>query len=196
VELNNYLASNGVTLVNVTGGTMKVNSEGLVPGGAVVASSPPNYFTEVGQGSSQTMAFTLQFGAPAAAPLRAFGFTRVGLESAAGGVVSHPQWEATAYDAVGVELGSVGEAMIVSGTNVPPQSFMLDGLPGDGIASVQFYSANSTSAALLDDLILYENGSAVANPLTVTLSPPVAGGAAPANIPLSASVSDSLGAGY
>jgi uncharacterized repeat protein (TIGR03803 family) len=196
--LSNYLATNGVTLSNVTVGTaLEAVSGGLVTGsGGAVASSPPNYLTQ--EGLNQPVSFTLRFGGA----LAGFGFTRVGLVTGAGGV-SHPQWEATAYDAAGVELGAAGEELIVSATNVPARTFVLTGLNGDGIAAVRFDSDSRKTAAfsavLLDDLILYTNASAVTPELTVGILSPVNGEqsfVAPADILLSAGVADDLGTNY
>jgi len=147
---------------------------------------------------NQPVSFTLRF----ASLLADFGLTRVGLVAGVGGV-THPQWAATAYDASGLELGAVGEGLIVSATNVAARSFVLGGVGGDGIAWVRFDSDSQKTAAfsavLLDDLILFTNAGAVATPLTVTMLSPQNGDtsfAAPANITLSAAVIDNLGAKY
>ena len=197
--LSNYLATYGVILSNVTVGTaMEAVNGGLVTGsGGAVASSPPNYFTQAGL--NQPVTFTLAF----QSPLQAFGFTRVALLAGAGGV-SHPQWTATLLDANGVALGSAGENLITSATNVPARSFVLTGLNGDGIASVRFDSDSQRTAAfsavLLDDLIM--NGtSAIPMPaaLSVSLvtSLPVTGTSqAPVTDTLTATVSNNLGTNY
>ncbi|MGA2541554.1 MAG: Ig-like domain-containing protein, partial [Verrucomicrobiota bacterium] len=194
--LSNYLAGFGVTLSNVTvGSAMEAVNGGLVTGsGGAVASSPPNYFTQAGL--SQPVSFTLVF----KTPLQTFGFTRVELLAGAGGV-SHPQWTATILDANGTPLGSAGESLIISATNVPARSFVLTGLNKDGIASVRFDSDSQKTAAfsavLLDDLTL--NTNAVTPPLSVSLTtslPPNFTPPAPATITLSANVTDNLGANY
>jgi Bacterial Ig domain/Protein of unknown function (DUF642) len=196
--LSNYLYGFGVVASSVTVGTaLDAVSGGLVTGsGGGVASSPPNYFTQ--EGLNQPVSFILRF----ISPLADFGLTRVGLAAGVGGV-THPQWTATAYDASGLELGAVGEGLIVSATNVPARSFVLGGVSGDGIASVQFNSDSKKtaafSAALLDDLILYTNTGLVTLPLTVSMLSPQNGASsfvAPANITLSAGVGDSLSASY
>ena len=116
-------------LSNVTVGTRAGGGQRGIGDGerGAVASSPPNYFTQAGL--NQPVSFTLRFGV---AGWQDFGLTRVALLAGAGGV-SHPQWTATAYDAAGVELGSVGEGLMVSATNVPARSFILTGLSGDGL---------------------------------------------------------------
>ena len=126
-NLSNYLAGFGVKCSNVTvGSALEAVGGGLVTGsGGAVASSPPNYFTQAGL--NQPVSFTLVF----ASPQQAFGWTRAGLAAGSGGV-SHPQWTATAFDAAGVELGSAGEGLMVSATNVPARSFLLTGWAGTG----------------------------------------------------------------
>jgi len=194
--LSNYLAGFGVTLSNVTvGSAMEAVNGGLVTGtGGAMASSPPNYFTQAGL--NQPVSFTLVF----KTPLQAIGFTRVALLAGAGGV-SHPQWTATILDASGTPLGSAGESLIMSATNVPARSFVLTGLNTDGIASVRFDSDSQKtaafSAALLDDLTL--NTNAATPPLSVSLTtslPPNFTPPAPATITLSANVTDNLGTNY
>jgi len=58
------------------------------------------------------VSYTLSF----ANLLSSFGFTRP--ELLASPFVSQPAWQATAYDGAGVALGSVGEGLIGSYTNV------------------------------------------------------------------------------
>ncbi|MGD0412501.1 MAG: immunoglobulin domain-containing protein [Verrucomicrobiota bacterium] len=195
--LSNYLSTNfGVTLSNVTvGSAMEAVSGGVVTGsGGAVASSPPNYFTQAGL--NQPVSFTLVF----QSPLQAFGFTRVALLAGSGGV-SHPQWTATTLDANGTQLGSAGENLITSTTNVPARSFVLTGLNGDGIASVRFDSDSRQTAAfsavLLDDLILNAaNASAIPPLLSVSLTTtlPASGTSqVPVTNTLTAAVTDNLG---
>jgi hypothetical protein len=200
VALSNYLSTNfGVTYSNVTLGTaLEAVNAGLVTGNAgALASSPPNYFTQ--EGLSQPVSFTLVF----RSPLQAFGFTRVALVAGTGGV-SHPQWMATAFDANGVELGSAGEGLITSATNVPARNFILTGVSGDGITSVRFDSDSQRtatfSAVLLDDLILNStNASAIPPALAVSLTTSLPQNfvpVAPATITLDASVTDNLSSNY
>ena len=197
--LSNYLSTNfGVTLSNVTVGTaMEAVNGGLVAGsGGAVASSPPNYFTQAGL--NQPVSFTLRF----RSPLQAFGFTRVALLAGAGGV-SHPQWTATVFDANGTQLGSAGENLITSASNVPARSFILTGLNGDGIASARFDSDSRQTAAfsavLLDDLILNATNAGAVTPLLsvslITSLPANGVSQAPVTDTLTASVTDNLGAG-
>ncbi len=151
--LDNYLAGFGITLTQVTAGThlAAVNAElGLYGGRAAVASSLPNLFTQ--EGVNAAVSFTLNF----SQPLTQFGFTRVELLAGQSGI-THPAWSAHALDANGNELGSVSEALISSGANVPAKTFTLN---GPGIAAVRFdsngYDFAAFSAVLLDDLVLTE----------------------------------------
>jgi hypothetical protein len=191
--LSNYLSTNfGVTLSNVTVGTaMEAVSGGLVAGnGGAVASSAPNYFTQAGLNTP--VSFTLVF----RSPLQAFGFTRVPLLAGVGGV-SHPQWQATLFDANGVVLGSAGEPLIQSATNVPARSFVLSGLNNEGIASVRFDSDSmgtaAFSAVLLDDLILNANTIQPQLSVSLTNSASQSGVQAGTSVTLTAAVNDSLG---
>jgi hypothetical protein len=191
--LVNYLAGYGVTLADVTAGTTMeaVNTNSLTGSVQVDVPSSPNFFTQAGL--DQPVSFTLRF----AKPLQSFGFTRVGL-SAQSGLVSHPQWTATAFDSNGTELSSVTEALILSSSPVAERNFVL---PGDGIASVRFDSDSQQTAAfsavLLDNLVL--NYNPVAPMLSVALSvtsPPTNNIVAPATITLTANVTDLLSSSY
>ncbi len=191
--LAGYLAGFGVSLVNVTSGTAleAVNTNSLTGSVAVSAASAPNIFTQVGNGSPES--FTLKFGAA----LQSFGFTRAGLSPASGsGLVTHPAWTATAFDASGNQLSSVSEGLIVSGTAVAAKAFVLT---GNGIASVRFDSDSRQTAAfsgvLLDNLVLNQN--AVASELSVGLSvSPGNNVVSPASLTLQGVVNDQISGSY
>jgi len=191
--LASYLAQYGVTLANVTvGAAMEaVNTSSFTGSVQVQAPSSPNIFTQAGL--NQPVSFTLRF----ATNLQAFGFTRAGL-SAASGLVSHPQWTATAFDSNGTELSSVTEGLILSSSPVPERSLVLI---GSGIASVRFDSDSQQTAAfsavLLDNLLL--NYNSVAPVLSVALSvisPRTNDIVAPATITLGANVTDQVSPSY
>jgi hypothetical protein len=191
--LANYLAGYGVTLSDVTVGTAleAVNTNSLTGSIQVDVPSSPNFFTQAGL--NQPVSFTLRF----ATPLRSFGFTRAGL-SAQSGLVSHPQWTATALDSNGTVLSSVTEALILGASPVAAQLFVL---PGGDIASVRFDSDSQQTAAfsavLLDNLVLNYNSEA--STLSVALSvtsPPTNDIVAPATITLNAAVTDLLSSSY
>ena len=153
VLLTDYLSGYGVSLEDVTDGSAleAVNTNSLTGSIGVEAPSSPNFFTQAGL--DQPVSFTLRF----ASNLQSFGFTRAGL-IAPSGVVSHPQWTATAFDGNGMELGSVSEGLIVSAPPVGERQFVL---PGNGIASVRFDSDSQQTAdfsgVLLDNLVLSYN---------------------------------------
>jgi hypothetical protein len=186
--LSNYLAGFGVSAANVTLGTRleAVNQNNLSSGAGAVPSSPPNLFTQAGL--NQPVTFTLELGAA----VGSVSFTRVGLVAGPGGV-SHPAWRAHALDAGGAEVESAGEALFLSASNVPARIFQLT---GGGIRRVRFDSDSegvaSFSAVLLDDLVL-ESNTAPGGLAVSLMAAATNGWRAPADIPLSASVSDSLG---
>ena len=189
--LGAYLAKFGVTVDGVTLGTQMeaVNEDSLTGDVLAFASSTPNFFTQ--EGLSAPVSFTLHF----ATPLKSFGFTRAGLYSYSG-VESHPQWMATAMDAGGNELASIGEGLIATNSYVPPQSFSLT---ANGIASVRFDSDSQNTAAfsavLLDDLLL--GTLPTSPPLTISLGLSDTNNlSAPAAVTLTASVNDALSGNF
>jgi hypothetical protein len=169
-SLANYLGPFGVTLSNDSPGTAVVveNQANLAGGGFVLASSQPNVLTQIG--SNGPVSFTAGF----AQALAQFGFTRP--ELVAGPLVSHPAWQALAYDALGQVLAETNEEEIASATNVPPQIFILTNPPdGAGIASVQFDSEGTGlttfNAVVLDDFVLTPGAAGNLPPAVVITSP-------------------------
>ncbi|HEY3857101.1 MAG TPA: FG-GAP-like repeat-containing protein [Verrucomicrobiae bacterium] len=191
--LSSYLAGFGITAVNVTAGTAleAINTNSLTGSVAVSAASAPNIFTQAGNGAPES--FTLTFGAA----LQSFGFTRAGLNPASSsGLVTHPAWTATAFDANGNELSSVSEGLIVSGTAVAAKAFVLT---GNEIASVRFDSDSRQTAAfsgvLLDNLVLNQN--AVSSELSVALKvTPNNNLVSPASLTLQGVVNDQISGSY
>ena len=191
--LANYLAQYGVTMNNVTAGTVleAVNTNSLTGTVQVDAPSAPNFFTQAGLNTP--VSFTLNF----AAPLQSFGFARAGL-TASSGQVSHPQWTATIFDSSGTALGSVSEALMVSAGPVAARSFVLTGAK---IASVRFDSDSqgvaAFSAVLLDNLLLNSNPTVPELSATLAVvSPNPNNLVAPATIVLGATVTDNLSSSY
>jgi choice-of-anchor C domain-containing protein len=168
--LSNYLSGLGVTLGGVTPGTQVAveNQAVLAGGGLVAASSPPNLLTQIGGNGPAN--FTVQF----SNGLTSFIFTRP--ELLANPFVTHPAWQATAFDALGAPLAQAGEGLISSFTNVAAQVFVLQG-SGGAIAGVEFSSQGSSlttfKAALLDDFILTTNPTNL--PPSVLLTNPLPG---------------------
>lgn len=153
--LASYLAGFGISLSDVTPGTDvgAWDDQNLYGGQPVDPPSPPNVLTQAG--SNDPVTFTLNF----STPLDSFGFTRPQLEPGPSGV-THPAWQAYAFDASGTELDSTSEPLLASFSVIPaaPQ-----GLTGPGIASVRFDSQNQQfaafSAVLLDDFVLTSAGN-------------------------------------
>jgi hypothetical protein len=90
VDVTAYLASFGVTLTNVTPGTMVqiMNDANIYGGLALVPPSAPNVLMQ--NGSNDPVSFELDF----ATPLTSFGFTVPGDQSPS----SFPAWQAQAYN--------------------------------------------------------------------------------------------------
>ncbi|HWD18888.1 MAG TPA: immunoglobulin domain-containing protein [Verrucomicrobiae bacterium] len=186
--LTTYLTKNGMTVTDLTPGTtLTVQNQAKIAGGhALTASSKANVLTQTG--SNGLVSFTVQFNPL----LTQFNFTRPQLN--ANPLVSHPAWQAHAFDALGVEVGAVQEPFIASFTNVPAQTFTLS---GPGIASVEFDSQSPAlatfSAVVLDDFIL--TSSSLPLPPAIALTNPLPGEifTAPAVIELAADTA--IGAG-
>ena len=151
VDATTYLNSHGISVSTITPGTHLniVNDLGYYNGLAVSAPSPPNTLTQMG--SNAPVTFTLSF----STPLDSFSFKRSSLIAATKSGVTHPYWRATAFNAVGMQIGPfVGENNFGSFINVPAATFSLT---GPGIASVRFDSENRGSgfnAVVLDDFVL------------------------------------------
>jgi hypothetical protein len=175
-----YLAGFGVTVASLSPGTeLTVESQQQIAGGnAVSAASPPNLLTQTG--SNGPVQFTLRF----ATLLSQFGFTRP--ELLANPFVSHPAWQATAFDGSGAIVGQVGEAEIESSTNVGAQEFSLveatgpavsNVEEGPGIAAVEFASEGTGlttfNGMLIDNLVLTTNKSGF--PPAVAITAPASG---------------------
>jgi hypothetical protein len=148
--LDSYLSDFGITLSNVTSGTqLKVyDDRNVYSGQAVIAPSAHNLLTQAG--SNDPVSFTLNFDAP----LDSFGFTRPYLIAGPSGI-THPQWDAYAFDSQGNQVDHAGEALLASYSDIPAATYTLH---GPGITAVRFDSNNyhfaAFSAVLLDDLVL------------------------------------------
>ncbi|HJT33407.1 MAG TPA: cadherin-like domain-containing protein, partial [Pirellulales bacterium] len=126
--LANYLAAYGIALsASGTGADPVVADDRTIYGGGIVgATSGHNVFAENG---GFPVSYTLTF----AHPLTSFAFERVTENSGPSGT-AYPQWSATAYDANGNVLSSVGENAhsIFSGTT-PASPFTLTGAAIDHV---------------------------------------------------------------
>ncbi|MFC1859014.1 carboxypeptidase regulatory-like domain-containing protein, partial [Thermodesulfobacteriota bacterium] len=151
VDAENYLSGFGITLTGVTTGTsvIIVNDANMYNGDAMDPSSAPNFLTQAG--SNDPVSFTLNF----SNLLDSFSFTRPILVAATPSGIIHPEWSAHALDETGAEIDAKSESQINSFSDVPAQTFTLN---GPGIKSVRFDSNNhhvaAFSAVLIDDLTL------------------------------------------
>ena len=138
ITTTDYLAQFGITLANVTVGTVDVVNENLIYGNAP---SPPNVLAQIGSdfGESYTLEFStplssLSFDLPAAASDNLFA-----------------AWSVTAYDAGNDVLSSAGDA------NLSLESFTVQSytLNGPGIAYATFSSQCEDACGVnleIDDL--------------------------------------------
>jgi len=151
VDATTYLDSHGISVSTITPGTHLniVNDLGYYNGLAIRAPSAPNTLTQMG--SNAPVTFTLSF----SPQLESFSFKRSSLIAATSSGITFPYWRATAFNAVGTQIGpSVGENNFGSFSNVPAAAFSMT---GPGIASVRFDSENrgtGFSAIVLDDFVL------------------------------------------
>ena len=165
--LTAYLAQFNVTVTSNSPGTaVAVENQFTVGGGhSAMASSQPNVLTQIG--SNGPVSFTVGF----SPPLTQFSFTRPEL-LANNSFVTHPAWQARAFDSVGVLLASTNAAQISSSSNVPAQTYTLTGA---GIASIEFDSQgsglNTFNAMLLDDFLLTPGLAGNVPPSVVITSP-------------------------
>jgi hypothetical protein len=147
-----YFAQYGITVRNITPETdvYIMDDRNIYGGGAVVASSPHNVMVQ--GGLSGPISYELSF----IQPLDSFGFTRVKLLTGPSGV-THPAWTVEAFNSSDISLGSVGEGLIASYSDVPAVSFLLN---GPSISYVRFSADNyyfaGFSNAVLDNFVIPE----------------------------------------
>ena len=132
ISTTNLLAQYGITLANVTPGTTVAVACGECGGNSVVPSSPPNVLTQFGNDNG--MSYTLQF----SAPLSGLSFNLAGNSKSGGSGTVVAAWSATAFDASGNVVSSVGDpSLFGTFSSFAPQPFILT---GPGIASVTFFT--------------------------------------------------------
>ena len=148
-----YLAKFGLTLADVTPGTLVVidNAKNFYEGRALAASSQPNVLTQIN--SNDPVSYTLKLAKPA----KLVKFTRPALLAGPTGI-TFPEWRAEAYNEKGELLSDVGEPLGSGAayySNVPARTFTLK---GPDIRAVKFRSNNwhfaAFSALVIDDLVL------------------------------------------
>ena len=154
VLADDYLAEHGITLSEVSSGTIvaiaNAKDRFLAP------SSPPNVLTQVN--SNDPVSFTLNL----PAPVESVQFTRPGLVAGPTGI-TFPEWQAQALNAKGEIVAEAGEPL-GSGkkyySDVPARTFTLS---GPEIVAVRFRSNNhhfaGFSAVVIDDLTLVRTGA-------------------------------------
>ncbi|HWD18944.1 MAG TPA: FG-GAP-like repeat-containing protein [Verrucomicrobiae bacterium] len=189
--VKNYLNTFGVKIYSLTAGTALTvgRQKELGNGAGFAAPSGLNALTQTG-GNGQEQ-FTLSF----APLLDEFGFTRP--ELLANPFVSHPAWQATAYDGAGAIVGQVSEREIDSAVDSGKKEFLLGGPGGPGIARVQFATQGNGlttfNGMLLDDLILTTNPAPF--PPAVAITKPISGRilAHPPSVTITADAADENG---
>lgn len=130
--LANYLGGFGLSLTNVTPGTQVTVYDARDVYSAIQPIAPTSPFNIITQiGSNTAVSFTLQSNSA----LDSFSLTRPLIHPGATGIAL-PFWQATALNAQGNSLGSVGEnARSIFGADLPAQIFNLN---GPGIAAIRF----------------------------------------------------------
>lgn len=132
ISTTNLLAQYGITLANVTPGTTVAVACGECGGNSVVPSSPPNVLTQFGNDNG--MSYTLQF----STPLSTLSLNLAGNSKSGGSGTVVAAWSATAFDASGNVVSSVGDPSLFSTfSSFAPQPFTM---AGPGIASVTFFT--------------------------------------------------------
>jgi hypothetical protein len=117
VDATSYLAGYGITLTDLTPGSPGPVIMDARNSNWLTTSTPNNFFTVFGP-APHYMTYTMNF----AVPVNNFSFDCVGIILP----TTIPWWKATAYDASGAVLSSVGEP-IHSVQNILPQTFTLNG---------------------------------------------------------------------
>ncbi|MPY68562.1 MAG: PEP-CTERM sorting domain-containing protein [Alphaproteobacteria bacterium] len=173
--LDNYLAGFGISLANVVGNGVFVNSDVNDPDAPLtdqtsLASSGTNFLEEYG---GQFVSYDLTF----AQVLDSFSFTRTAYYGATGSGLVYPAWSAEAFDSLNNSLGVLANVGISGTFNdisnpVPAQTFSISA--AGQIASVRIagnhggFAGRNTAA--IDDLVLtYTEAPSVPEPATLAL---------------------------
>ncbi|MGD0382817.1 MAG: PEP-CTERM sorting domain-containing protein [Thermoguttaceae bacterium] len=141
-SVTDYLAEYGITVSGLTSGTsLLVSDDRTVYGGGIVEASSPYYYLSQG-GSSNAIAFTLNFDTP----LESLSFTRITEKGGSSGTI-YPEWSYQVFDNItSIEFSGNGygtaafcSALIDDIVTEPvpePATFLLVGM---GIACLAFY---------------------------------------------------------
>jgi hypothetical protein len=152
VDATAYLASFGITLTNVSvpGSILIFNDTNYYGGGAIYASSLPNFLLQNVGGSPNGISFTMLF----RTPLQSLTFTRPRIDNNA----ATPQWTATAYTGANA-IGSVGVCCVNSDLGQPDHVYSFSNPQGaEGITSLTITANGENFTAIssvpLDDFYM------------------------------------------
>jgi len=144
--VTNYLAGYGLTLSGMLPGEIAYISNYSPYTYYWAVPSLPNIFTVGGINPIDT--FTLNF----ATPVDNFSFARVGALATSPSGSTRGPWSATAYNASGTSLGSMGEGYIGTYGAIPTQTFAL---AATGINHISFtgnsYNFAGTNLPIMDN---------------------------------------------
>ena len=113
-------AQRGITLTSARDQPVCLESRDLLYGGNATGPSTREDAVLV-QSGGHPCQFTMEWDSP----VTEVRFTRSALKAGPSGV-THPVWQATAYDVYGRQVATTGESEIRSYTDVPARSFTLD----------------------------------------------------------------------
>ena len=130
--LTNYLAGYGITLSGMQSGEF-AGVMNLREYSWAIPPSSPNFFGIGGGGQVTTL--TLNF----STPVNNFSFDRIGIRSGSSGTSMGP-WSATAYNALDVNLGSVGDPIIIISVGTVPIELLT--IAAQGISRIDFTANN------------------------------------------------------
>ncbi|MDE1987269.1 MAG: hypothetical protein KGL29_08505 [Alphaproteobacteria bacterium] len=123
-------AQRGMTITSTPDQPVCLETRDLLYGGAATGPS-----TRIDAVFVQSGGHPCQYTVGWDSPVTEVRFTRSALKAGPSGV-THPVWQATAYDSAGRQVATVGEAEIRSYSDVPSRAFTLD---GSGITHVVFW---------------------------------------------------------
>jgi hypothetical protein len=149
-SVTDYLAEYGITVSGLTSGTsLLVSDDRTVYGGGIVEASSPYYYLSQG-GSSNAIAFTLNFDTP----LESLSFTRITEKGGSSGTI-YPEWSYQVFEGT-TQIATGGQTFHSLGTGAidPAQTYTFT---GNNITSIEFsgngYGTAAFCSALIDDIV-------------------------------------------
>ena len=139
VAADSYLHHKGISIAarSPESSTMVIrNSQGLYNGRAVDLAANANVLTQQVGGSTAPVSYTLEFDQP----VKGVRLYRAALWAATSSGVTHPAWNAHAFDPGGQDIASVEEPLLSSFGDVPAKSFVLKSTNGALVRSVKITS--------------------------------------------------------